>query len=153
MKNKEKKQLASQFPNIYRFITETKFVKVVGKWWFRLSNQAKLKKFALILSGILVFWIILVLSIGIIIFGVNFVKNYNVFQKLSEKRQNLSSQISFWQSVSQKYPGYKDAYFQIAILEYQLGDLQSSEINNQKALILDPNFENAIKLEKILNKK
>jgi tetratricopeptide (TPR) repeat protein len=153
MKNKEKKQVASQFPNIYRIITEGRVVVKVKKSWFRLSNQPKLKKFLLILSGIVVFATILILTVGIIIFSFKFYKNYVSYQKLSEKRKNLQLQINFWQSVWQKYPGFKDAYFQAAVLEYQLSDLQKAQDYNKKALLLDPNFENAIKLEDVLNKK
>lgn len=153
MKNKEKKHLASQFPNIYRIITESRGVNKTQKWWLRLSNQSKLRKFLLILSGIVILATILILTVGIVVFSYKFYKNYVSYQKLSEKRQNLQSQINFWQSVSQKYPGFKDAYFQAAILEYQLSDLQKAKDYNKKALMLDPNFENAIKLEDVLNKK
>jgi len=153
MKNKEKKQVASQFPNIYRIITESRVVKKTQKSWFRLSNQPKFHKTTLFLSGILIVAVVLVLSLGIIIFGINFVKNYKAFQELSAKRQNLKSQVNFWQSVSEKYPGFKDAYFQAAVLEYRLGDLEKAQNYNQKSLRLDPNFVDAIKLEEILNKK
>jgi tetratricopeptide (TPR) repeat protein len=153
MKNKEKKKVTSQFPNIYRIITESKVVVKAKKSWFRLLSKPKLKKFLLILSGILVFATILILIVGIVVFSFKFYENYVSYQKLLEKRQNLQSKINFWQSVWQKYPGYKDAYFQAAILEYQLGDLQQAQNYNQKALLLDPNFENAIKLEDSLNKK
>jgi len=153
MKNKEEKHSASQFPNIYRIITENRIIKKIEKLWIRLSNQSKLKELFLILSAFLVFAIISVLTVGIVIFSLNFYKNYAIYQKLWEKRQNLQSQINFWQSVWQKYPGYKDAYFQAAILEYQLSDFQKAQDYNQKALMLDPNFENAIKLEDVLNKK
>ena len=153
MKNKEKKHLASQFPNIYRIITESRVVVKGRKSWSRLSNHPKLKKFLLILSGIFVFATILILTVGIVVFSFRFYKNYASYQKLLEKRQNLQSQISFWQSVWQKYPRFKDAYFQAAILEYQLSDLQKAQDYNKKALMLDPNFENAIKLEDVLNKK
>ena len=153
MKNKEKKHLASKFPNIYRIITESRGVVKVQESWFKLSNQPKLRKLFLILSGIVIFATILILTVGIIISSFKFYKNYVSYQKLSEKRQNLQSQINFWQSVWQKYPGFKDAYFQAAVLEYQLSDLQKAKDYNKKALMLDPNFENAIKLEDVLNKK
>lgn len=153
MKNKEKKHLASQFPNIYRIITESRVAKKTQKSWLRLSNQPKLHKFILILSGAVILLIVLILTIGIIIFGINFVKNFKDFQQLSAKRQNLKSQVNFWQSVSEKYPGFKDAYFQAAILEYKLGDFQKAQNYNKKALILDPNFVDARKLEEALNKK
>ena len=44
MKNKISVSCRTQFPNIYRFITENKFLKHVLKLEFKLLNQPKHKK-------------------------------------------------------------------------------------------------------------
>jgi tetratricopeptide (TPR) repeat protein len=62
----------------------------------------------------------------------------------------MQSKINFWQSIADKYEGYKDAYFQMAVLDYQLGNLQKAKSENKKALSLDPNFTDAQKLEVVL---
>lgn len=140
-----------QFPNIYRTITESHIAKRVNKAWNRLPNQSNLKKSLKVLIFIFftVFFVIIVFSVVI--------STKNIYYQLVDlnnllvKRQNVQSQINFWNSVSQKYPGYKDAYFRMAVLEYQLGDFNSSKLYNNKALLLDPNFKDAKKLENLLS--
>ena len=154
IKSKEGRGARSQeFPNIYRFITEKVYLLKPKKMMFRLINQPKLNKILKIISVFFVILIVILLSFGIIVFGIRFYKNYQDFRKISVQRENLQSQINFWQSIADKYPGYKDAYFRIAILQYQLGNFQKSKDANIKALLLDPNFDDAKNLEVILEKK
>lgn len=153
MKNKEKKHPASQFPNIYRFITESSGVQKIRKTTIRLSNQAKVKKTIEIASFIIISLIIIILALGLSISGVKFYKYYKDYAQIRAQRENLQSQINFWQSIADKYDGYKDAYFRIAVLEYQLSNFQIAREANTKALVLDPNFDDAKKLEAILDKK
>jgi tetratricopeptide (TPR) repeat protein len=65
----------------------------------------------------------------------------------------LQSKANFWQAIIDKYDGYKDAYFQKALLEYNLGQIDKAKEDNAKALLLDPNFTDAKKLETVLNNK
>jgi len=153
MKNKEKKHLASQFPNIYRSITESSPVQKLKKIVIRLLNQPKVNKLLTFLSIILVFLVVLILVLEIAVFSVKTFRYYNYYRQISTQRENLQSQINFWRSIADKYDGYKDAYFRIALLEYQLGDFQKAKDANLKALVLDPNFDDAKKLEVILDKK
>jgi hypothetical protein len=141
----KRKQKEQEFPNISRFITE--------RFPFKLPKRPKLSKIHYLFSIGLVLVLSLVLVLGITFFGFNFYKNFNKFRQINSQRQKIQSQINFWKSVTTKYDGYKDAYFRIAILEYQLGDYKSAKINNQKALLLDPNYEDARTLQKILISK
>ena len=153
MKNKEKKHSTSQFPNIYRFITENKNLLNFKEKTIRLSNRLKFKKIAIIGSIVLLFFIVIVLAVGISLAGIRFYNYYSEYKQISIRRENLQSQINFWQSIADKYDGYKDAYFRIALLEYQLSDFQKAKEANLKALILDPNFDDAKKLETVLSNK
>lgn len=153
MKKQVNKTLASQFPNIYRFITESAPVKNLKKHKFRLLNQPKLKKCLTFLSIILVFLIVMILAFGVMLFSLKIYKSIVYYKQISLERQNLQSQINFWKSIRQKYDGYADAYFRIAVLEYRLGNFNQAIEYNQKALFLDPNFKDAKKLEVLLNKK
>jgi|SRR5579859_6674970 len=110
-------------PNISRFITEK---------WFLLS----------LLSGVLLGSII-ILSVIIHTRG-------EEKQILEQKRAIIQKEIIFWQENTRKYPGYRDAYFQLALLEYQLGNSQFSQDYLNKVISLDPNFDKARQLEKIL---
>jgi tetratricopeptide (TPR) repeat protein len=133
-----------QFPNIYRRITE--------RLSFSLSWQAKLDKKPGTLLTLASILFSMVLIVGIVIFGLKIYQNFSLALALNMQRQNLQSEINFWQSVTAKFDGYKDAYFQKALLEYNLGQIQQAKLDNLKALQLDPNFEDARKLEVVLDK-
>jgi hypothetical protein len=134
-----------QFPNIYRFITE--------RMSFRLSWRPKLSRLAFLTLASISILISLVLTTGIIISAIIIYQNLNQTVQINNQRQDLQSKANFWQSISDKYDGYKDAYFQKALLEYKLGQIDKSKQDNLKALLLDPNFEDAKKLEMVLDSK
>lgn len=134
-----------QFPNIYRFITE--------RLSFRLSWQPKLSKMVVLVLASISFLFSLVLVTGIAIFAVQTCQNLTQAVRISDQRQNLQGKANFWQSIIDKYDGYKDAYFQKALLEYNLGQIDKAKSDNEKALLLDPNFTDAKKLESILSNK
>src|ERR1035437_1733376 len=134
-----------QFPNIYRFITE--------RLSFRLSWQPKLSKITFFTLASASIIISLVLVVGIVFFGVKTAQNLNQAIQINAQRQNLQGKANFWQSISNQYDGYKDHYFHKALLEYNLGQIDKARQDNTQALLLDPNFTDAKKLETILNKK
>lgn len=142
-----------QFPNISRFITERLASVKAPKLTFRLSRQSKLYKLGFGILAIFVFVIIVVLTAGISFFAVKTYQNFAEIIQINNQRQNIKGKINFWQSIADKYDGYKDAYFQMAILDYTLGNFQKAKVENAKALLLDPNFDDAKKLEVILDKK
>lgn len=90
---------------------------------------------------------------GTLALGVNFYKLSNAYVKINSERYDLGKKINFWQSIANKYEGYKDAYFQIALLEYKLGNFKKALEYNKKALFLDPNFEDSKRLEILLEEK
>lgn len=133
-----------QFPNIYRRITE--------KISLSLPWQPKLSKITVLALASISVLISLVLCVGIVIFAVQTYQNFNQVIQINNQRQILQGKVNFWQSISDKYDGYKDAYFQKAVLEYNLGQIAKARQDNLKALLLDPNFADAKKLETILSK-
>lgn len=143
MKNKH---LALQFPRIYRFITENKFLQKLKKKRIKLSNQSKLKKFYIYASIALTLLLIifLVLLTGFLIFKLT--NNYQKYYALQAQRSQIYSRINFWNSIADKYPGYPDAYFNIAVLYYKVGDLGNSQKFLNKTLLLNPNYKDAKKL-------
>ncbi len=150
MKNKKK---ASQFPNIYRTITESKVFKRLKKLEFRLVLQSKHKKLIYYFGLIVSFAIIIFLIFGISVLSFRLYENIRLVTKISSERNALREKINFWQSIANKYEGYKDAYFQIALLEYRRGNFKKALEYNKKALLLDPNFEDSKKLEILLEEK
>jgi len=128
----------NKFPKIFRFITEQKYFKRIKKHQWRLITAGFVS--AIILGAI-------------VIVGADSYKNYQENKRLSEKRENIETQIKFWKSINQKYPGFRDSYFELAILEYQLKDFSKSREYLKEVLRLDPNFKSGRKLESILNEK
>jgi tetratricopeptide (TPR) repeat protein len=141
-----------QFPSISRRITERLVFFRPPKLTISLSRQSKLYKFLFITAASIVFVIIVILIIGISYFSVESYQAYGKITQINIQRQKIQGKINFWQSVAQKYDGYKDAYFQMAVLDYALGNFQKAKDENAEALILDPNFGDARKLEVILDK-
>lgn len=133
-----------QFPNIYRFITE--------RLSFRLIQRPKLSKLAFMVLASISILISLILLVGIGFFGTKTYQDLNQAIQINNQRQNLQGKSNFWQSIINQYDGFKDAYFQKALLEYSLGQIDKAKQDNSKALLLDPNFTDAKKLEVVLNK-
>lgn len=142
-----------KFPRNSRSITENKFFLRLNKSWNNFFAKKQVKKAVLIISSVLVFLLILNLTIGSILLGLMIYKNLKNVRSINSQREKMQSDINFWTSVANKYPGFKDAYFRVAVLEYNLGDFKKAEAFNSEALVLDPNYKNALDLEKILLKK
>lgn len=147
MKNKKK---TSQFPNIYRFITESKLFKNTKKVEFKLIWQSKHHKYLYYFLAFLSVLTTLIFFLGIIMFTSSFYQKAAEYRNISLERKNTEEKINFWKSIANKYEGYKDAYFQIALLEFRLGNIKNALEYNKKALLLDPNFEDSKKLQILL---
>ena len=122
-KKKEKTSSSLRFPSIIRIFTEKHF---------------------------LAFFVSFVLVIALIVVGLDLYKDIKDQQKIEKERKDVISKIQYWQGIVNKYKDYRDAYFQLAILEYRLRDFTKSKFYLDKALAIDPNFEKGRELEKIL---
>lgn len=126
------KLLAVQFPNNLRLITENFVVK------FFLRKQILLLT---IIASILIILTILVVALDL---SNNYIRN----QKYIGERESIQKEIRFWESVLQKYPDYRDAYYELAVLNYRLKDIDKSRKNINKALRIDPNFKEGNEFKK-----
>lgn len=124
-----------KFPSIYRRITD-KFLLI--------SNRARHLIIILFLS------ILLVLTIN---FGFDLLNNVQNKIQLDTQRQKILAQINYWKEITNKYKGYRDGYFQLAVLEYRLNNVEDVNMYLQKALALDPNFREGRELEQILRNR
>lgn len=75
----------------------------------------------------------------------------NALEIAKSRSSKIRQEISFWEKVVKEKPDYRDAYFQLAVLNYQLNHIKKAKEFLLKTLEIDPNFESAKKLEKILN--
>jgi hypothetical protein len=117
-----------QFPNIFRTIPENK------------------------VSFVLISPLIIVLLLFVLILCKDIYSNAIILLSIANKKAEIKSKINFWKSIADKYDGYKDAYFQIAVLEYSLGNFSLSKQFVNKAFLLDPDFDNAKRLQEVLDK-
>ena len=72
-------------------------------------------------------------------------------QKHYSDPKDIKKLISYWEEILEKYPNYRDGYLQLAYLYYKIYQDEKAKENLTKALELDPNFETAQELLKILN--
>ncbi len=64
--------------------------------------------------------------------------------------EDVRELIKVWEEIIKDKPQYRDAYLQLAILNYKINEKGNALENLQKALEIDPNFELAKKLEAII---
>lgn len=122
---KEKK--ASKFPSISRFIPEK------------------------INEGYIFLAIFLFIFVCTVIIGLDLYQNLSLEKKLAFRNNELQRRLDFWKKEVKIHPNYRDAYFNLALISYQLKDFDSSIYNLQKALEIDPNFEKGRQFQEILS--
>ena len=130
----------NKFPNISRSFTEL----------FNLKRGFKSKKrkkiFTALILSTSIFFLALILLLSVVLF--------NLLEKrdqIAQQKASFMSQVSFWQNIIVERPDYRDAYFELSILEFKLKDINSSKFYLEKALTLDPNFKQGIEFQKTLN--
>ena len=113
-----------EFPSIYRAITD--------------KNNAP--------------YIVLSILLVIAVFMVGIDLDKNVSERDSKKKlyEEKSKEIKFWEEGVVRYTGFRDGYFKLALLEFQRGNFNKSREYLEKALSIDPSFEEGKSLEKIL---
>lgn len=118
-----------KFPNIFRFITERPS-----------SNTELLKQSAVVFTAMLVIGVALV-SCDLFITLAKTAYDKVQYAKLQEEKV-------YWQQVNSKYPNYKDADIQLAVILYRLGEKEPAKMYLQKAILLDPNDKTVVELAK-----
>lgn len=73
-----------------------------------------------------------------------------ILARIKNEPQRIRKEISFWEKVIEEKPDYRDAYLQLAILNYQLYENKKAQEYFRQATELDPNFEVSKELEKKL---
>ena len=72
-------------------------------------------------------------------------------EKKEKEREEIQKEIKKWQKILETHPNYRDAYLQIALLNWKIFRKKEALEALNKALELDPNFAPAKKLKKILS--
>lgn len=106
------------FPKIFRFITERGVVLVIS-----LASLAVLA--------------------GIVLQSLKLQDTLHQAELAKSAHLKLTKELAYWQGVTRQYTNYRDAYFKVAILQYQLGEMGQAKKTLEKVIAIDPNFENA----------
>jgi len=81
-------------------------------------------------------------------------QNGNLNQLWQEKHysdpEDIKELIKAWEEIIEEKSQYRDAYLQLAILNYKINETQKAQDNLNKALEIDPNYELAKKLKEII---
>lgn len=78
-----------------------------------------------------------------------FLSPAKILEKIKNEPQKIKNEISFWEKIIAEKPDYRDAYLQLAILNYQIYENEKAQEFIKKALALDPNFAPTRELERL----
>lgn len=138
-----KKAKKSQLPSNSRTFPELKFSfpKITPAMLIKAHGR-----------GLKIFNVIIFIF-AVIVIGFDLQKNIQTKQGIDLERGELTQELKFWESFISKHQDYRDAYFNISVLEYKLGNTSKAKIYAEKGLALDPNSEDGRKIEKFLVNK
>jgi hypothetical protein len=89
---------------------------------------------------------------AIFVVSIDLYRNFTLQRMLTNEKIRVLNELVFWQNEVKLKPDYRDAYFSLALLNYQLKDLNKSNEYLEKTMLLDPNFEKGKELKELLNK-
>lgn len=135
-----KKKPAKKSPRNYRSFTES--LKKIAKKQTRVIE--KLKTEALV-------FLYTITIISIIFLSFDLFSNVQKQREISFQKEKIRSEIKVWEGIAGKFKNYKEAYYKLAVLNYQLGEIPKAKFYLNKALFIDPNFDKAKEFEKILS--
>lgn len=87
---------------------------------------------------------------AILIISFSLYGNFKEERRISLEKIKINNEINYWRNQIEQRPDFRDAYFSLSLLSYQLGDFNESRLNLEKTLKIDPNFEKALEFRKIL---
>lgn len=97
-----------------------------------------------IITAIVVILILALLSVNVGFLVTDYVEKK---RKEEEMINKLLTEKENWERIKDRYPDYRDAYFQLAQIEYRLDNTLKAGEYVEKALSIDPNYKPAIELK------
>ena len=70
-----------------------------------------------------------------------------VNKAVRDKREEAAKLFSYWDTIAKVHPSYPDAFYQAAWYSYVLGNREKASELLEKALLLDPDYKEARKLQ------
>lgn len=87
----------------------------------------------------------------VLVLGINFLSTfpgsplgktgYQISQETEIKNRagQLEAETNYWQKTIVNYPGFRDAYLRLFVLNWRLGNTAATEYHRNKVLEIDPN--------------
>lgn len=113
-----------QFPNIYRYFPEL----LSEKTMFYLKITA-----VSFVSGFL--------AMAATIKGYEILQSLSLLRRANAQESYIKEERAYWEEVVKRHQGYRDAYFKLAILSFQLGEKEKTKKYLREVFLIDPNFE------------
>lgn len=80
-------------------------------------------------------------------------RDYMDLQVRQAQKNEIEAEIVKWKEVARERPDYRDAYFELALLNYRLERFAQARFYLRKVFELDPNFEAGRELEKAIDRR
>lgn len=142
--------ISPSIPEIVPPVTVQQEIVAVEKWYHQWQKRLKIFELKVVTGAVMLLSLAIFSAIAVIAYDTYRLEKQK--QALMQEREKISSQINYWQDVTKKYQGYRDGYFQLALLEYQLGEKEKATVYLQNVFDIDPNYEPGRKLEALLKK-
>lgn len=117
-----------------------------------ITEKTKIKK-SINFKQFLFFAVYFLFLVALVVVGTDVYKKSFVYFKLSSQRGEISTEIKGLEDKVRKYPGFKEGYLKMAILEYRIGNFDKSKTYVKQALVLDPNFKDAVDFAKLIGER
>jgi|WetSurMetagenome_2_1015567.scaffolds.fasta_scaffold378874_1 hypothetical protein len=88
---------------------------------------------------------------AILVVSIDLYRNYKLQRGLTNEKIKVLNELVYWQNEIKAKTDYRDGYFKLAILNYQLKDYGKAQEYLSKTMSLDPNFEKGKELEQLLS--
>ncbi len=131
--------LLQQFPHNSRIFTE-RIASSLQKNIFRFYKSVKQGQKRNFFTGSIIF-ISLILFSAVLYQGYNYLSLQKKIDIQKQEVENLKKEKVYWEKITRKYQGYRDANFRLALITYQLGDIPLAQHYLKETLQIDPNFK------------
>ncbi len=125
----------NKFPNISRFIPE--YTPEQQRYYVKIYSVTFISGFLLM---------------AIILKGMSLFTTIGQLQAAEQQKKALVQQQSYWEGIVEEHEGYRDGYFQLAVISYQLDEKGKAQEYLDRAMALDPNFVQGKEFQKKLAK-
>lgn len=73
--------------------------------------------------------------------GYEILQSFLLLRSANAQEAYIKEERAYWEEVVKRHQGYRDAYFKLAILSFQLGEKEKAKEYLREVFLIDPNFE------------